>query len=485
MPTMLTQSRRILTGLRAIALAILLLHWLAPSLSESYAWGVWPVTYLPTSIRWALAGLAAFVCWPPITRRLVAGLDRLSSRPPIRHLPLSLGLISLIPFWLFRLAHTRWGDAYILSQAIAHPEARLTYNWQAPLTVYLHARLWALGHRLWGWADAMPAYALTSTLAGGAFVYVLTRLSTEAYSDPRSPMPSAMGGDESSHPSVKGGHLLPLLAFGLVITLGTTQLFFGYVENYTLMSLGMMAYLWLAWRCLQGRLALLWPTTALAITHALHPSTVVLAPSLVYLGWAWARHRTSPGKGLTAAWQIALPMFLVASGVIALMESGGHGLAYLVGEDRPGGGDGRWLVPLWKTTTRWEHYTMFSWGHLLDLVNEQLLIAPVVLPALLCLAALARPQVRYGTAWTRLLCLASGAYLLFIWTWNPDYGGQRDWDLFAPAAIPLALLLADRLAAALPDRNTCAQAGVMLITVQAFHTIAWVYQNTLPWSWPR
>lgn len=471
---MLTRSPQILVCLRAIALAVILLHGLAPFWGEPYAWGVWSVTYLPTSIRWVLVGLAALVCWPPITRRIATWLDCLSGCPPIPHLPLLLGLISLIPFWLFRLAHTRWGDAYILSQAIAHPEVRLTYNWQAPLTVYLHAQLWALGHQLWGWADAMPAYALTSTLAGGAFVYVLARLSAELSTPP------AMGGEALSG----ARRAWPLLTFGLVITLGTIQLFFGYVENYTLMSLGMTVYLWLAWRCLQERLTPVWPAMALAITHALHPSTVVLAPSLVYLGWAWARRRAGTGRGLTATWQIALPMIAVAGGVIALMESGGHGLAYLVGEDRPGGGDGRWLVPLWKTTTRWEHYTMFSWGHLLDIVNEQLLSAPVVLPALICLAIWAWPQMRHGTAWTHLLCLASGAYLLFIWTWNPDYGGQRDWDLFAPAAIPLALLLADRLAAVLPDREALLQAGVVCIAAQAMHTIAWVYQNTLPWSWP-
>jgi hypothetical protein len=390
-----------------------------------------------------------------------------------------LGLLSLVPFWLFRLAHTRWGDAYILSQAIAHPLVRLTYNWQAPLTVYLHARLWALGHGLWGWADAMPAYALTSTLAGGAFVYVLAKLSAEWSLSPTLRLPA-----DSRQPAAP---LRPqaVLPFGLVITLGTTQLFFGYVENYTLMSLGMMIYLWLAWRCLQGRLTPIGPATALAITHALHPSTVVLAPSLVYLGWVWSRRRTQPGSGLTAVWQIALPMIVVAGGVIALMESGGHGLAYLVGEDRPGGGDGRWWVPLWKTTTRWEHYTMFSWEHVLDLVNEQLLLTPVGLPALLCLATLAWPRVRRGTAWTYLLGLATSAYLLFIWTWNPDYGGQRDWDLFAPAAIPLMLLLADRLTTALPDQEGSLQGGVILVAAQAFHTIAWVYQNTLPWSWPQ
>ncbi len=459
---MSTRSRRLLRALRALALTLILLHLLAPQLTESLAWGVWPATYLPLAARWLLAGLAALCCWPWAARRLIDALATLAGRVPTRYLPAGLAVLSLPLFWRFRLVHTRWGDAYILSQAIAHPDVRLTYNWQAPLTVYLHARLWALGHRLWGWADAMPAYAWTSTLAGGLFLFVLAQLAREI-------------GPQRRH---------KVVTFGLIATLGTMQLFFGYVENYTLMSLGIILYLWLAWRCLNDRIPPLWPATVLAITHGLHPSTIVLAPSLLYLGWAWARQGEVRRYG-AAVWQIALPMIVVAAGVIVLMERGGHGLAYLVSSDRPGGGDGRWFVPLREVTTRWEHYTMFSWGHLVDIVNEQLLAAPAPLPGLLVLVAFAWPRVRQGTRWTRLLALAAGAYLLFTWTWNPDYGGQRDWDLFAPATIPLALLLADRLAAALPERAAYTQAGLMLIAAQAFHTIAWIYQNTLPWSWPE
>ncbi|MCD6289148.1 MAG: hypothetical protein J7M34_01500 [Anaerolineae bacterium] len=458
---MSTTSRRLLIGLRIIALAVILLHLAAPLLAESYAWGVWPITYLPWPVRWFLAGLAVLSCWPLAALWIIRAGDHIARRLPVRYVPAVLSLVGLLLFWRFRLVHTRWGDAYILSQAIAHPDVHLTYTWQAPLTVYLHARLWVLGHRLWGWKDAMPAYALTSTLAGAIFVYMLALLSIEAQRE----------------------RWARILTFGLVITLGTVQLFFGYVENYTLMSLGMLIYLWLAWHCLHGEVSPLWPAIALALTNALHPATIVLAPSLLYLGWVWARKDGARRYG-AALWRIALPMIVVAGGVILLMQAGGHGVTYLFGSDRPGGGDARLFVPLFKTTTRWEHYTMFSWGHLIDMVNEQWMTAPVVLPALVWLAALAWPRLRGGTAWTRLLWLAAGGYLLFIWTWNPDYGGQRDWDLFAPAAIPTALLLADRIVVALPERDARAQAAVMLIVVQAFHTIAWVYQNTLPWSWP-
>jgi MFS superfamily sulfate permease-like transporter len=82
------------------------------------------------------------------------------------------------------------------------------------------------------------------------------------------------------------------------------------------------------------------------------------------------------------------------------------------------------------------------------------------------------------------LALCTGLYWLFTWVWNPDYGGQRDWDLFSLAAIPSTLLLARLLPQALSDRSQLAQAGLMLTAVSAVHTMAWIYQNTLPWEWP-
>jgi hypothetical protein len=81
------------------------------------------------------------------------------------------------------------------------------------------------------------------------------------------------------------------------------------------------------------------------------------------------------------------------------------------------------------------------------------------------------------------LAVAAVGYLAFVWVWNPDYGGQRDWDLFSLAAIPLALawvwLLARRL-----DRRYLILGVAPLLILQALHTAAWIYQNTLPWEWP-
>lgn len=470
-------SRRLVYSVRALCLLLIALHLAAPLLPEEQAWGLWPFTYLPVGWRWVLALLATLTCLPlpsglrrrcdsvlpatQIRRRVDQALGYIKRHRRAKVL-ISAGLaLSFAPlFWFGRLVHTRWGDAYILVNAIPHPEVRLTYNWQAPLDIYLHAKTWALGHWLFGWPDAMPAYWLLSTLAGVVFIFVLARLADD------------LGRDRGEK----------LLVFGLIATLGTMQLFFGYVESYTFICLGILAYLWLALRCLRGETDLWYPASVLALTHGFHPSTLVLQPSLWYLGWVvWSRRRLSRRA---VALRIVVPSLLVGGGVLLLMEAGGHGLDALLGEDFPGGGDHRWLVPLLRTTTRWERYTMFSWPHLLDIINEQLLTAPVVLPALVLVFLWTGHRLDKRDQRTRFLVVAAGCYLLLTLIWNPDYGGRRDWDLFAPASLPLTLLLAYVLPRTVPERPTLRRIGLPLIAVQLIHTAAWVYQNTRPWSWP-
>ena len=281
------------------------------------------------------------------------------------------------------------------------------------------------------------------------------------------------------------------LTFGLLASLGVVQLFFGYVENYSFAAAGILAYLWIGLGALERKRPLWLAASVLALLNATHPSTIVLSPSLLYIAWQqWRGGHISIRRGVL---EVGLPVVLIAVGVLLLMEAGGHGLAALFSTDRPGGGDGRWLVPLFVTTTRWEHYTLFSWPHLRDFLNEQILVAPVVLPTLLLLWG---GTLRGG--WrsivsllsdgeknaVRFLLIAALCYWLFVWLWNPDYGGQRDWDLFSLSTIPSALLLVWLLPRFLTNPRLLQAALWPLILFQALHTAAFVYQNTLPWQWP-
>ncbi|HAJ36609.1 MAG TPA: hypothetical protein DCL15_13055 [Chloroflexi bacterium] len=521
----LRRERNLVVALHSVALTLLGLHLYVrtlpptpapippPDSAEAAWWGLWPITYLPT---WAvLVGVMAVVAvivayWLASATRRAPEEQRGAPPMSARWLWPALWLVSLAlvaAFFLFPIAHTRWGDAFMLAKGIAYPDPslRLTHSWQAPLDVALHSWLWQQFHATFRWEDAAPVYRLVSPIAGALFLLVLLRL--------------------SRRPLLAPGWL----PYALFATLGLMQLFFGYIENYSMAAVGVLAYLWLGLIVIERRRSLWLAATILALTHAIHPSTIVLAPSLLYLGghlycagqaeqsadsavFTPSRNQTL----LVVVLQIALPMLVIGSATFLFMEASGHGVAALLSTDRPGGGDARWFVPLWATTTRWEHYTMFSWAHLRDWLNGQLLVAPVVLPSLAVAGAwiVEMMRNRIKREWqvasgdyisvpssdanlqfppspshhltasaARFLVIASACYLLFTFVWNPDYGGQRDWDLFSLAALPTTLLLALLLVYVLRGRALWG-AAVPLLLVQGWHTLAWIYQNTLPWQWP-
>lgn len=516
-------AKNLVVALHGVALILLGLHLYVrtlpptptpippPGSAEAAWWGFWSVTYLPA---WAvLAGVIAVVgaiaeYWFVGGKANAAGAGRRFTRLlwPLLWL---ISLTLVVAFFLFPIAHTRWGDAFMLAKGIAYPDPalRLTHSWQAPLDVALHSWLWQQLHIIFNWEDAAPVYRLLSPVAGVLFLLVLLRL--------------------SRRPLLAPGWL----PYALFATLGLMQLFFGYVENYSFAAVGVLTYLWLGLAVIEGQHPLWLAATILALTHATHPSTIVLAPSLLYLGWQVVQ-KTNGAASLAASppsplapprnqtlsvivLQIALPVLLIGSATFLFMEASGHGMAALLSTDRPGGGDARWFVPLWSTTTRWEHYTMFSWLHLRDWLNSQLLVAPIVLPALAVMGGawvidrmkkrkmgrleigewrlgggvvsnlhspISQSPSRFISA-ARFLSIATACYLLFTFVWNPDYGGQRDWDLFSLAALPTTLLLALLLPRVLRGRALWG-AAVPLLLLQGWHTLAWIYQNTLPWQWP-
>lgn len=474
MPQRLTRiSQRLLLAIRSVALLLLILRLLATAFSEDLAWGIWPATYLPVAAQWLLALIAAtFVVFGDRLWIRAApvrdALDRVSFRN--RGVRLAISLIAGALFYIFRIRHLGWGDAELLIKALDDPY-RITYIWQAPLDVFIHARGYQVGNALFGWQDPVPVYNILSALAGVLFVWALLGLA------------ALLGRNRTER----------FLTVGVVGTLGLMQLFFGYIENYPIMTVGILLYTWAALRYLRGEISLVWVATILAVTHAFHPSTIVLTPSLLYLAFFAARvragnaepsHSVLKGDRLRLDWRnllsVAAPYAFVFAGVAALMTSGQHGLDALMGVDFPGGGDRKWFVPLFEVTTEWQHYTMFSLGHLVDIVNQQLLVAPMVWPTLILTALLAWHRIPKGESAGRFLALAAGFYLLLTLTWNADYGGQKDWDLFSPASLPAALLLAWALPRALPERRALRAAGWAIVATQGVNLVAWVWRNTLP-----
>ena len=489
--------------IQLIVLVSIALHLMAGILPEEAAWSVWPYTALPGPVAW-LGGLAvASLALRPVNDAVGRGVHRLrvalsnrvhagAAAKDNRFWFALIALSMAIPFWLFRIRHLLWGDAYFIVKALSYtgPDRPIwtVYNWQSPLSIFIHAQLWSVVNPVSD-VGVETLYAITSVLSGIGFVYVLFLLA------------DSMGRDWPEKATI----------FGLVITTGSVQLFFGYIENYTVISLGLILTLYLGTRCLQEEISLVWPSLALAVTNAFHPSTIVLWPALGYVGWRVASRRSSAREKASEWARLVLPPILVFAGLAALMTTGGHGPGAMLVDDRPGGADGIPFVPLFRVTTEWQHYTMFSLAHLQDWANEHFLISPFGLPLLLLalvnglisrwksgrLSGEDDPsdnrlyRMRGDSGVTAFLTIASLAYLVLTFVWNPDYGGRRDWDLFAPSAFVYTLLAAYLLTRQLGDRpgavgDGCSLARVarLLIAASALYTAAWIYYNTIPWPYP-
>jgi hypothetical protein len=444
------------------------MHLAAYWLPEALFWSVWPYTSLPIWLGFSLAMMVGSLLLPAWNDQVQYLLRAFWQTLPGKDHPqrwfLLLALCALPLFWLGRIQHLGWGDAQILVIGLSDVEP-VIYNWQAPFTVFLHQRVWSLfAQPLFGW-PVETVYAVISVICGGFFVYFLLNL---AYDLGRTTLER-------------------ITIAALVLTTGSMQLFFGYVENYTLISVGLILCLWLGVRTLRHQAPLWQPALALALTNACHPSTVVLWPAVIYLGWRRLRIE-EPGRVFL---NLTLPAFILGNTVLTLMEAGDHGLTSFLGDDRPGGSDHIWFVPLFNTRTEWERYTMFSPAHLLDWANEQFLISVFGLAILVIgLWLFARAsQNRQLTTEDRtiisFLGIASFFYLLLTWVWNADYGIRKDWDLFAPSAFVYTLLAGFVLVRLLKGQDkkserALAQAALFMTAVAALHTATWLVSNMWP-----
>lgn len=444
-----------------VALGLYLSAYIRPA---DLLWGAQSLAVLPPWLGLTLVVPALCLLVPAWNERALIGLRRLWAALPGQNHPrrraFALAIAAGPVFWLLRIRHLNWGDANILVVGLSQTEGPVLYNWQAPFTVFLHQRLWALvAHPWWGWG-VETVYAAVSVFCGVIFVYVVLRLA------------HLLGQTAAERIAVAG----------LILTCGSMQLFFGYVENYTVISLAMMGFLWAGIKCLRGEAPLWWATLALSLANAFHPSTVVLWPAALYLAW----RRGQTGGFSAGLWlELLLPPLLIANSVITLMELGNHGLAAFLGDDRPGGGDHIWFVPLqMEATTEWQRYTMFSAAHWLDWANEQFLTSAFGLVILLIGGGWAwRTRTAIG-ARGRFLGLASLMYLLLTFAWNADYGIRKDWDLFSPAAFVYSIPAALALIAMFRGKPALAQATLIILAVSGLGTATWVLSNAMAVAGP-
>ena len=124
--------------------------------------------------------------------------------------------------------------------------------------LYIHSKFWLYTNDYFGWSVAR-SYQVLSCAAGAVFVFLLLTCCRR---------------------------LLPQhwpLAFLACVSGGYMQLFFGDVENYTLMTTVVMGYFLASVRAIDAGMSIVHPAILLALALTFHLEAGFLLPSLVYL----------------------------------------------------------------------------------------------------------------------------------------------------------------------------------------------------------
>ena len=243
-----------------------------------------------------------------------------------------------------------------------------------------------------------------------------------------------------------------IVALGLLLTLGCVLYFFGYIETYALLLPVVLAYLITGVRVAQNRSTPYLSALLLGVLIPLHMVHVMFIPSLVVLAWGCEQRVKAIGisLGVTALLSCG---FLWLSGIPPWLIFGQAGEAPFLG--------------FW--TDFYRPYGVISFGHVVDVLNQYLLIAPAAVGIMFLCGRKLKP----GDSITLFLMLAAAFPVLFTLIANAKIGAFRDWDVMGLASLPLMFWCAWVFV----RNNTVRSEGIVLIGVAAIHLMLWVGVN--------
>ncbi|MFZ1684902.1 MAG: hypothetical protein WAU88_12350 [Candidatus Zixiibacteriota bacterium] len=373
-------------------------------------WGVAVWAFLPWPVRCLLFVAGAAAGW--VVCRSSAGTGRSQKRTGSGRFvlsPLTLTLIAAVSALLFFLLRA---STFFLGDGV------LQLNWLAGATQYFKSRefgaefvLVEVKHLVSGLVTRpeLAAYQIVSIGAGVIGIVVLLLLSNRIKSE--------------SHGSV--GQAAMLLTGGYML------LFFGYVENYALLALSVMLFAYVGQLVASGRLPFWWILVIVIFPPVIHLLGLAVVPAALLLGLM----RIAPKLSVKIS-PAALCAVLGGVGLIGMigaydLSSEDYGIRFL-------------LLPVFQDRFTMDGYTLFSWQHLLDIVNLAVLLVPGIA---VLLATTSR------AVWRTIFTSPEGLFhltftatcLAIVLCVDPKLGMPRDWDALSflgPALVGLVLFLA-------------------------------------------
>lgn len=388
--------------------ATLAAFFMASFFPENRVWGINWWAYFPLWVKLLLLGIG--VSAPTVIDRVI---DRtLKGRDDItpatyRWLVGGFMVVMLTSFYLLRARTHFLGDGYTLLHLLGSENPFIKpRNFGGTIVQYWILK-WLGGNTE---ADALVAYQIVSYTAGLLFLSINLWLSHKLFT-----------------------HLLSRFLFlAVTSTAGFVLLFFGYVENYSLFVVAVYLHAALTLLIVQRKISRWWilPTQAAAIFFHIFGVVLLPATAIILLVHSpiW---RYLSSLRLAARSALAAMILLAAAG----------GLFYWIRENlfvRLA------LLPLVTDKFTVAKYTLFSFPHLVDILNLIALLFPGIAVAATALWRLCNSRVddRGPSQWSLALTLSIAGSVGAAFIFSPGLGMPRDWDLFALAGVPLTLFLA-------------------------------------------
>lgn len=405
---------------------------LAAFLFPEQLWGLHHLAFFPAPVPVLLVlTTALLLLWARYGSS--AWIERVLAAPWKQHqvalIPCA-SLCLLAIFYFFRIRHLLLGDAAIVNQLEQIPPV---FAWLGKNDPLIHSLLYNLLTR-WFPLEIWSVFVLVSCVAGAVFSVAAIRVANTG----------------EKH---RGSRLF---VFVVLTGTGAMELFCGYVEYYTLMSLFLALALFslMYW---QGKRtwALLLAVLSWLAAFMLHPIASCLGPAIALaVGFhLWKSPWPAPKR-------------LTVLGLLGVGSLGG--VAY-------------WLFhvaasqPLLLSPS--QAYPLFGTDHLKDALNEYLLLVPLHGPLILFLLW----RQRRALSWQDpvLVCLGMAAAA----SWGTSFLidpllGSLDWDLLSVYAFPVTALTAYLVGRQVDGSLDTLRSGLCFAAASLLHVLPWVSANT-------
>ncbi len=404
------QEQRIFWAIYIVLVILLMLHFLPFAFNNSRLWGFNHLLFLPPiySVIFALLGLGTLILpflslGPKWADFISAGFSRTFFESPRKYVYRFLFILSAsVIFFVFAMPTHFLGDGYALLGNLASTTGAFV-KWSEQGVIFILMAVQSLfgPHNE---QTALAAFRVVSILSGAIsiwFLFLIVGL-------------------------LDNGRKFTLVLFLSLFATGVLLLFFGYVENYPMIWIGLTGFIYFSLLYIKTGQGFVFAALFLILGIFIHLLMGVFIPAFILLLFArgygakiYNRHRH---------------IFWTAAALIIL--------AFLIVFFRKYSSDLYFrniFLPLIYGKPIYPVYSILSLPHILDIINLLFILAPLLW--LLIPLARGRAKAVLKSKEGLFLFITALGGLGFLVIIDPTLGMPRDWDLLSASAFGFALLV--------------------------------------------